>query len=202
MKFFDRLITSATFAMVGILILKIYHPSEVVAPTTNGQEFLHKAEPQFDQVVEETQEDLYGWSAALNAIYFGEKSHERSDRGFGAVGDLSAPQGPSYGPYQISEAYWKDSMEQLEWSGKPSTITWANCLSCSDRSETIIRAYMQRYASAEAGRLDACTATLEDVEKIARIHNGGPKGHTKEATLRYWQGAYEGLVKWIEGDVQ
>jgi hypothetical protein len=26
-------------------------------------------------------------------------------------------------------------------------------------------------------------ATAED---LARIHNGGPKGHTKKATLKYW----------------
>ena len=202
MKLIDPLVKFATFAMVGILVLKSYHPSKVVAPMSNGQWFLQMAEPQFDQVVEESQEDLYGWTEALNALYFGEKSHERSDRGFGTVGDLNAAQGPSYGPYQISEGYWKDSMEQLKWSGEPSTVTWDSCLSCSDRCEVVIRAYMQRYASAEAGRLDTRTATLADVEKIARIHNGGPKGHTKEATVGYWQDAHESMIKRLEGDIQ
>jgi len=209
MKFFDHLVKFATFAMVGILVLKSYHPSEVVAPTADPQRFMHKSQSQFDRVAKSILEDVvaeqasqprgYGWNDALTALYCGEKSHERSDGGFGVVGDLDASQGPSYGPYQISEAYWKDSMEQLAWSGTPSTITWENCLSSSDRSDTVIRAYMQRYASEEAGRLDAGTATLADVEKIARIHNGGPKGHTKAATLGYWQGAHEGLVAWIEG---
>ena len=199
MKVFDRLITFTTFAMVGVLVLKSFHPSEVVAPTVDPQWHMHKAESQFDQVVEEPQQDLYGWTEALNAIYFGEKSHERSDRGFGAVGDLSAAQGPSYGPYQISEAYWKDSMEQLEWSGKPSTITWESCLNCSDRSEAVVQAYMQRYASGEARRLDSRIATIEDVEKIVRIHNGGPKGYTKSATLGYWQDARTAMVAWAEG---
>lgn len=29
-------------------------------------------------------------------------------------------------------------------------------------------------------------ATNKTVQEIARIHNGGPTGHTKKATLEYW----------------
>ena len=40
-------------------------------------------------------------------------------------------------------------------------------------------AYWKRYCpkAFEAG----------DWETLARVHNGGPKGHTKKATLKYWE---------------
>ena len=82
-----------------------------------------------------------------------------------AVGD----RGRSIGPYQISRAYWADSGVRGNWK------------QCKDRTfaETVMRAYWKRYCP-EALR-------LRDFETLARVHNGGPKGHRKAATLPYWK---------------
>ena len=42
-------------------------------------------------------------------------------------------------------------------------------------------------SEAELLRLEAGKGTRADVEKIARIHNGGPRGHKKKATDKYWE---------------
>ena len=85
--------------------------------------------------------------------------------GVGAIGDG----GKAYGPLQIHKGYWQDSRV-------PGSH--ADCLTSREYSERVVLAYMKRYApkSLEAG----------DWEKLARIHNGGPKGHTKSATVKYW----------------
>ena len=87
------------------------------------------------------------------------------DEGIGAKGD----NGRSIGPYQIQKGYWLDS----KVAGK-----WEQCLTDKDYSEKVMIAYWKRYCpkAFEAG----------DWETLARIHNGGPKGHTKKATLGYW----------------
>lgn len=51
---------------------------------------------------------------------------------------------------------------------------------CPDKAEAICRAYLSIYCTPRRlGR----TPTMEDA---ARIWNGGPKGHTKKATINYW----------------
>jgi len=80
-----------------------------------------------------------------------------------AVGD----QGKALGAFQIWECYWQDS----KISG---------CYQdCKDPkyAEYVVRAYLARYAP--KGK----TVTLE---MLARIHNGGPRGYLKPATLKYW----------------
>jgi hypothetical protein len=34
----------------------------------------------------------------------------------------------------------------------------------------------------------------KDYEKLARIHNGGPRGHTKSATVKYWRKVEKALA--------
>lgn len=86
------------------------------------------------------------------------------DLGTYAIGDL----GRSIGPFQIQEAYHRDSgvsfsYELCNWYW-PSVIT--------------IWAYMARYCP---------TAVKQrDFQKMARIHNGGPRGHLKKSTEKYW----------------
>ena len=82
-----------------------------------------------------------------------------------AVGDG----GRSIGPYQISYAYWADSGVLGKW-------TW-----CRDRaySEAVISAYWKRHCPDSLRR--------RDFQVLARVHNGGPNGNTKIATLMYWQ---------------
>jgi hypothetical protein len=82
-----------------------------------------------------------------------------------AIGDG----GKSLGPYQISRKYLIDSGIGGDWSR------------CRDRrfSEVVMIAYWKRH----------CPDALRtgDFEKLARIHNGGPNGYKKAATLSYWR---------------
>lgn len=85
-----------------------------------------------------------------------------------AVGDG----GKALGPYQIHRVYWQDAVER-----DPSLVangeTYANVRSQA-YAERVVMAYWSRYAK-------SWTA-----EELARIHNGGPNGHRKSATLGYW----------------
>ena len=103
----------------------------------------------------------------LNAIRMVESSGNDS-----AVGD----NGNAIGPYQIWRSYWKDAIQfDPSIGGK-----YEDCFN-REYAERIVNAYMDRYAiKRRLGR----TPTMED---IARIHNGGPNGHRKKATLSYWQ---------------
>ena len=103
----------------------------------------------------------------LNAIRFVESGNNDS-----AVGD----NGNAIGPYQIWRSYWKDAVEYDPTIGGK----YEDCFN-RDYAERIVNAYMDRYANERRlGR----TPTFED---IARIHNGGPNGHKKRATIKYWE---------------
>ena len=87
-----------------------------------------------------------------------------------AIGDG----GKAYGCLQLHASYVADASEH---AGKDWTHEDA-----FDRETAIdiMLAYMSRYATpARLGR----SVTAED---IARIHNGGPRGHMKPATKAYW----------------
>ena len=89
-----------------------------------------------------------------------------------AVGD----NGNAIGCLQIWEIYWIDATERSNIGGK--------YLDCYTRAYAvrIFDAYMKRYAR------EAWTNPAKfDAEKVARIHNGGPKGYTKKATEKYWK---------------
>ena len=87
----------------------------------------------------------------------------------GKLGPTIGDQGRSLGPLQISRAYHKDSRV-----GNDSD--YARCADL-EYSKKVVTAYLQRYAP------QAWAAG--DVETLARIHNGGPKGATKPATKGY-----------------
>ena len=89
------------------------------------------------------------------------------NEGLGAIGD----NGRAIGPYQIHEVYWRDA--NMPYG------TWADCLNSKKYSEEVMRRYWQRY----------CPTAFQngDWETLSRIHNGGPKGHKKKATLPYWK---------------
>ncbi len=86
--------------------------------------------------------------------------------GKGAVGD----KGASIGPYQIQRAYHADARMK---SGK-----YEDCSASHSYSEQTMLAYFARYAPK--------ALESKDWQTLARVHNGGPKGHTKKATLGYW----------------
>ena len=88
-----------------------------------------------------------------------------------AVGD----NGNAIGAYQIWYAYWYDAVEYDPSIGGK----YEDCYN-KDYSEKIINAYWKRYANEKRlGR----KVTNED---RARIHNGGPNGYKKKATVGYW----------------
>ena len=83
-----------------------------------------------------------------------------------AVGDG----GKAIGPYQVWRVYWQDAVEHDKTIGGK----YEDCYNPA-YAEKVVRAYMARYAPKGAS-----------LETLARIHNGGPKGHQKEATVAYW----------------
>ena len=85
-----------------------------------------------------------------------------------AIGDG----GKALGPMQIHRIYWLDAVDH-----HPSLVASGETYdSVRDRvyARRVVMAYWSRYAKSW------------DAETLARIHNGGPKGHTKRATLGYW----------------
>lgn len=85
-----------------------------------------------------------------------------------AVGDG----GKALGPFQIHRVYWEDAVAH-----DPSlTAQGQSYESVRDvaYAERVILAYWRRYAPSW------------DAQTLSRIHNGGPKGHKRGATLKYW----------------
>jgi hypothetical protein len=82
-----------------------------------------------------------------------------------AIGD----KGKALGAYQIHRGYWLDATE------KDPALRALGYESVTNReiAERVVIAYLTRYAP--DWKLDT----------VARIHNGGPKGHRKESTLDY-----------------
>lgn len=118
----------------------------------------------------------YTWRQLLDAIRVVETGGEPND-GIGAVGDG----GRALGPYQIWSAYHTDA------AGRDKTLSsHASCKDSKSYSERVVRAYMDRYSRAELLRLEGGTGSLADCERVARIHNGGPRGYRKQATEAYW----------------
>lgn len=95
--------------------------------------------------------------------------------GKGAVGD----KGASIGPYQIQRAYHADARMK---AGK-----YEDCSTDATYSEQTMLAYFARYAPK--------ALESKDWETLARVHNGGPKGHTKKATLGYWAKVKKEMAK-------
>lgn len=95
-----------------------------------------------------------------------------------AVGD----HGRSRGPYQIGMAYWTDGCQfgGVRWDYL--SLVWSR-----PHCRQVIRWYWRRYAAEAFGRLAAGCGTIGDMEVLARVHNGGPDGHLKRATLDYWR---------------
>ena len=114
----------------------------------------------------------YTWREALDAIRHVETGTHLT--GVGVVGD----DGHALGPYQIWSPYWIDA--RMDYG------THGLCLKDRLYAEQVVRAYMLRYSRKCTTRLLEGRGTLADVERISRIHNGGPKGYTKLATRKYW----------------
>lgn len=77
--------------------------------------------------------------------------------------------GKAIGPFQIHYVYWLDSGVRGEYQ---------DCHSYH-YSVRVVTAYLNRYANNALIR--------KDYERLARVHNGGPKGYQKEGTKDYWR---------------
>jgi hypothetical protein len=84
-------------------------------------------------------------------------------------GSLLGDSGASLGPYQIQRAAWADALEYDPSIGG----TYQDCRNQA-YAERVMVAYWSRYAP------------NWKPETLARIHNGGPAGHRRKATLGYW----------------
>ena len=91
-----------------------------------------------------------------------------------AVGDG----GRAIGPYQIHRSYWQDAVEFDPSIGG----TYQDCKD-EEYARRIIIAYWTRYSPSW------------NPETLARVHNGGPRGSSKKATVKYWQKVQQNLPK-------
>ncbi len=85
----------------------------------------------------------------------------------GRTGAILGDNGKALGPLQIHRAYHADARVGGDYS---------RCVDL-DYSKRVVTAYLQRYAPA--------AWAAGDVTTLARIHNGGPRGATKQATVNY-----------------
>ena len=95
-----------------------------------------------------------------------------------AVGDG----GKALGRYQVWRVYWADAIAfapTIEGEYKDVTM--------QVYAERIVTAYLMRYAPK--------AIEAQDWQTLARIHNGGPKGHKSKATLKYWRKVERALAK-------
>jgi hypothetical protein len=106
----------------------------------------------------------YDTDRILNAIRQVETGGEADPAN--AVGDG----GKAIGPFQIHRVYWQDAVEYDPSIGGVYS-------DCKDEAyaRRIVIAYLSRY----------CKSWSD--ETVARIHNGGPRGHKKTATVKYWR---------------
>lgn len=87
----------------------------------------------------------------------------------GRIGKILGDGGKALGPLQIHYKTWKDAVEfDKSIKGKYKD--------CSDLnySKKIFIAYLNKYAAGKS------------LEERARIWNGGPQGHKKAETKKYW----------------
>ena len=109
--------------------------------------------------------------------------------GLGAIGD----NGMALGPYQIWEQYYQDA---YEYDKTLNPRRYRDTLSDTKYSEKVVNAYMLRHSKEEWMRLRRSEGTMADIQRVSRIHNGGPKGYQKPETEEYWA---EYTEKWNAG---
>lgn len=108
----------------------------------------------------ESRDTLDAILAAVRAVETGSEP----DGGRSALGDG----GRALGPYQIHRAYYVDS---------GVAGTYEDCAE-AEFSRRVVLAYWKRWCPDALARRDASI--------LSRVHNGGPRGARKSATLAYW----------------
>lgn len=79
--------------------------------------------------------------------------------------------GRSIGPMQITQPYWHDAVHRGDRKVHPGKYEDVHDLAYARQ---VMTWYWQRYQA------------VND-EQRARMHNGGPRGHLRQATLGYWK---------------
>lgn len=87
----------------------------------------------------------------------------------GRTGPILGDGGRALGPFQIHRDYWADA-------GVPGRY---EDVADRDYAVRVVTAYLHRYAPQAVAR--------RDFQTLARVHNGGPAGARKRATLSYWR---------------
>lgn len=85
----------------------------------------------------------------------------------GRTGPIVGDNGRALGPLQIHRAYHADSRVAGDYSRVAEL----------DYSKRVATAYLKRHAPEAWAK--------GDIETLARVHNGGPRGHLKSATKSY-----------------
>ena len=85
----------------------------------------------------------------------------------GRTGPIIGDGGRALGPLQIHRGYHADSRVAGDYS-RVADLHY---------SKRVVTAYLQRYAPA--------AWAAGDVKTLARVHNGGPRGASKPATVAY-----------------
>jgi hypothetical protein len=91
----------------------------------------------------------------------------------GRTGRVIGDNGKALGPLQIHREYFQDAAEV-----DPSLGKNYNQVTDLEFSKRVVTAYLKRYAPTAVNK--------KDFETLARIHNGGPRGHKNPATVGYW----------------
>ncbi len=90
--------------------------------------------------------------------------------------------GLSLGQYHIGRPYWGEAVRVggVEWDYDTRVWSPAHC-------RQVMVWYWQRWCPDALAAVQAGRPRAGDLEKLARIHNGGPNGATKARTWRHWQ---------------
>lgn len=89
--------------------------------------------------------------------------------------------GRALGPLQIHRSYWKDATDFDKSIGG----SYQNCTNLTYATK-VMTAYMNRYARQ--------AVNSGNYEVMARVHNGGPTGHKRASTLKYWRDVQKHLA--------
>jgi hypothetical protein len=108
--------------------------------------------------------------ALLDAIRFVESSDDPNVK--------DGDNGKAIGMYQIWKAYWIDA---CEYDPSLKSGKYEDCRTDEKYARRVVIAYLSRYGKGKSAK------------DLARIHNGGPRGHRKDATLEYWSKVEDAL---------
>ncbi len=119
-------------------------------------------------------------------------AHVESGNDASKVGD----NGKSYGAYQIQKPYFMDALPFAKNIMANLTDFPAAVLE-NRHAREIIKGYWRRYAKAAIATFEGTPASggwestpkgiSNACQSLARIHNGGPSGQAKAATIPYWE---------------